>query len=325
MRPVLPFLLLLLAASLRAAPLSLDQIDCLAELHLALKAQLAEMNEVFGEPEALVRYEQEYRQAVREQTAEITPVADLEERLAGAELVLFGDTHTEIESQENTIEALRAMRRGDGPVTLVIEWIDRSFQAEVDAFLAGETDGATLREAVEYDRHWSFSWEHYLPVLEAARELGAGVLLVEDHLHRQELGDRDRDIATLTLTHRARNPGRRYLVAYGSYHTFGRGHLPDLFVAGGLAPDAVLLGEAPEVYFRALRKVRDPERLRFVRLGPGLYFVENGTPVERERETRDRFMGYAGWLEEDFRVRTPDCGAARGSRELFHELHHGLD
>lgn len=321
-RPTAAFAVaLVLAARLGAAPLTLDQVDCRAATHRALKAQMAEMNEYFGEPEALVRYEREYRAEVASRSEELTPLPDVDDRLAGSRLTLFGDTHTERSSQTNTVEALRAMRAGDGPVTLVIEFIDRSFQAEVDAYLAGELDVEALRERVQYDEHWGFSWENYRLVLEGARRLGAGLLLVENHLERHELDQRDREIVAWTMAHRARHPDTRYLVAYGSYHVLGRGHLADLFAAEGLPADTVLVGEAPEVYFRALRKVRDPDLVRFVRLSDELYFIRNGTPIERERETRDTFMGYGGWREEDFRAQLPDCQSDGGRRRLFQQLH----
>lgn len=324
-RRILAVALALLAARLPAAPLALEQIDCLAATHRALKSQLAEMNEYFGVPAPLARYEREYRDALRAGTTEVTPVETMGPRLESARLVLLGDTHTELESQLNTVEVLRTMQAGPGPVSLVIEWIDRSFQDEVDAFLAGELTPGALRAAVEYDTHWSFSWEHYLPILEAARDQGAGVLLVENHRERQELDARDRDIVEWTLAHRAAHPETRYLVVYGSYHVLGEGHLPDLFEEGGHPADAVVVGEGPEVYYQALRKVGDPDLLRYVRLGEGLYFIRNGTPVERERESRDRFMGYSGWREEDFRDQVPDCDATHPYQRRFRQLHRSLD
>lgn len=282
LRRVAPTLALLaaLAGGLGAAPLDLEEIQNRAAGYRSLVEERDELLAELPVNERLNAYQREYYAALGAPRGEPVSPAETHQALAAARGVVMADYHLAPESQRRATEVLRAMASG-GPVTLILEWIDHRYQREVDAFLAGQLDADTLRGRIHYDDHWPFPWENYLPVLEAARDVRARVVLSEDFTTKPQpsLWQRDeRVVAALTA---AADDGTRYLAIYGAFHVLGEGHLGEKLAAAGLPVDWVLTGEAPEVWFQALARHRDPDRLEYLALDAGRMFVRNGTPTER--------------------------------------------
>lgn len=283
-----------LASGLGAAPLSLAEVRDQVENFRLLQEERDELLAELPPSDNLLRYEAEYRVALGTPRWRHTEPAAVHQALAAARGVLLADYHAAPESQRRSAEVLRAMAAG-GPVTLVLEWIDHRYQGVVDAYLAGDLDAEGLRAKVRYDENWPFAWTSYRPVLEAAREVGARVVLAEDFEAEPQPTLWQRDDRVVAALRAAASPGSRFLVVYGAYHTLGAGHLGEKLAAAGLAVDWTLTGEAPEVWFKALTRHRDPDQLHFLDLGDRRLYIRNGTPNERisgEITDLESMLGY---------------------------------
>lgn len=297
--PVRSCLLHLLAvAGTLAAPLAPAAIEARIARHDRVKAQIEELEGATRTSPSFARYEDEYEAAVAGLKGRPAERATLATRLEAAHLVLVGDLHLAPASQDLSAALLEAMARGDGPLAVALEWIDRRHQAKVDAYLAGRLDAAKLKAAIGFDKTWGFSWASHRRLLEAIKAAGAAVVLAEDFRDDEGLGARDRDLTTRLAAHAAAHPGTRYLVPYGTYHVLGKGHLAERLAAALGSPATVVLTAADEVYWAALRRYRDPDRLATLDLGRDRFLVPAGDPLEQALAYRRYLLDLTG-LELD--------------------------
>lgn len=290
-----------LAVALAAAPMSPAEIRGEVARYADLQEWREELGEEFQESASLVAYRREYYAALGSPRSRRVAPVRVHRALAGAATVLMSDFHLTARSQERGAEVLEAMSRGAGSVILVLEWIDRSFQAEVDAYLAGDLDLATLRERVRYDEVWPFPWEPYAGVLATAKRVGAKVKVVDELLADRQPSLRERDDLVVAAVEdlRARDPQVRVLVIYGAFHVLGRGHLGEKLAGAGHPASMTLVGEAPGIYHEALHRARDHDLLDYLSLGGGRYYVQNGTPLERLRDEVRSLEGFLGYADDD--------------------------
>jgi hypothetical protein len=323
--PFFALILLLSASSLYAAKISKDEFNRLRVTEKLLRAQISEMESEFESSSSLDKYRVEYLASVAGKKP--IPVSEnaMAKHLEKAQYVFLGDEHTTDESQRNTIAVLAMMLKSKKPVTLVIEWIDDSYQNDVNLYLAGKTTLKSMRSKVEFDKHWGFSWASYSKILSAAKKMKVPVLLVERLKNRHSLADRDSYIAKAIARDAASNKNMRYLTVYGEYHLLGPDHLTDKCAKLGLKPQTILVGDAPEVYWKLLGTIKDPEKVVFAQLRSNVFYIRNGTPLERSFSYRSYLMKILGWDQSDFSDEisasdiVPEAAASVSNR--FDQLH----
>lgn len=283
-----------------AGEISKDEYNRLRAADKTLRAQISEMETQLKASPSLKKYMKEYEAAIPAAAPQPIPDAEMIKKLAGAKFVLLGDEHTTARSQANTVRVLKMMKTAKEPLTLVLEWIDISFQKDIDAFLAGKLAVAGLKSKISFDRLWGFSWSDYSKILSAAKQLKVPVLLAERLKGTHSLSDRDTFITSTISAHAKANQGMRYLVVYGDYHILGRDHLSDKLAKAGFKPQLRLIGDAGEVYWKLLGKLKDPEKIGFAGLGSDIFYIVNGTPAERSMSYRNYLMKLLGYSKSDF-------------------------
>lgn len=284
-------LALALAGAALARPLDATEVEMLAGDRAVLEEQIEYLEEDLGDHPDLERYEAEYRAALEGATPKPLGRRRFAAALKNARTVLLGDEHTSLDSQDDAVRVIGSMASGAGPLHVVLEWVDRRHQATVDAFLTGRMRTQDLRDAVDYDRHWSFPFEGYAKVLEVMRKHQARAHLVEDFEAHLDLTTRDQRITQVVQGIRARDPKARVLVIYGVFHLLGKGHLFDRLSAIGARPELVLVGEAPQAYWSALVRDQDTEVAALQDLGGGKVLLRGGEP-------NARLFGYREYLRE---------------------------
>ena len=316
----------LLAAGLgtaMAGEISKDEFDRLRAVDKLLRSHISEMESQLKASPSLKKYMKEYEAALPKTAPQPVSDSEMAKMLAGARYVMLGDEHTTARSQANTVVVLKMMKAAKEPVTLVIEWIDVSFQKEVDAFLAGKISVKDLKTKISFDKLWGFSWTDYAKILSAAKQLKVPVLLTERLKGTHSLSDRDSFITSTVAAHAKQNAGMRYLVVYGDYHILGPDHLSDKLEKAGLKPQLQLIGDAPEVYWKLLGKVKDPDKIGFARLTDNIFYVVNGTPAERSLSYRNYLMKLLGYTKSDFEdwAGPADVKPKIGTSRSFDTLH----
>ncbi len=283
-----------------AVPLSDQKQGWMVSVDNLVLEHIDELEENLHANEALDRYESEYRAVLEGRTGTAVSKEQMAQKLAKADCVFLTDEHTVLKAQQNTLWVLEAMAKGQKPLTLVLEWIDATFQSEVDAYLRGEFDVEELKKRVRYVELWAFPWEGYRAILERARELNVPVLFADSFIAHKSLAVRDDQVVAKMCAFQAKEPEARFLVVYGAFHVLGKDHMAEKAAKAGIKPDYCLVGEASDIYWQALAKYDDPELFPFLDLGSSIFYIQNGSPVERHRSYRKYLMDLLGWFDDDF-------------------------
>ncbi|MBU1106096.1 MAG: ChaN family lipoprotein [Candidatus Riflebacteria bacterium] len=320
---LLAIALVAVLAVANAAEISKDEFKRLRQVEVSLQQQISEMEAELKTSTQLEKYKKSYLAAVPAATPRPLSDSEMAKIIAGARYVFMGDEHTTNQAQINTSIVLGMMRASKEPVTLVIEWVDISFQKEIDAFLAGRLPLKELRAKISFDKLWGFSWSSYSKILSNAKRLKAPILLVERLKASHSLADRDSFITATIANHAKQAKNMRYLVVYGDYHTLGAGHLSQKMAQAGFKPQTILIGDAAETYWKLLGKIKDPAKIGFADLGGGTYYIRNGTPLERSLSYRNYLMKMVGFKKGDFEewIGPDDIVPQSASRSNFETLH----
>ena len=315
--------LLFLGSAAGAAEISKGEYNRLRQVEKGLQQQIEEMEAELKASSQLAKYKKSYLAAVPATAPKPMSDAEMAKILAGARYVFMGDEHTTDQAQANTSTVLRMMRASKEPVTLVIEWVDISFQKEIDAFLAGSLPLKNLRTKISFDKLWGFSWSAYSKILSTAKQLKTPVLLVERLKGSHSLADRDSFITATIASHAKKAENMRYLVVYGDYHILGADHLSQKMAKAGFKPQTILVGDAVETYWKLLGKVKDPAKIGFASLGGATYYIRNGTPLERSLSYRNYLMKILGFKKGDLEewIGPGDIVPQSASRSNFDTLH----
>jgi hypothetical protein len=312
---------LCLTCNCLAVPLSDESIENQLRVSEKLQEQIAQIEAIFEDTGELNTYEEEFKKALTERKASPLTEKLLFERIGDTPYVFVADVHTSRETQTLIIEVMRQMS-GASPVTVVLEFIDRQFQHEVDDYLAGNIDLETLRVSICYEQYWNFSWDSYCRILEEARNLSFFVLLTENLEEENDLYVRDVMVSSAIGAHRNANPGMHYLVPYGTYHLLGNNHLTERLTQQGLAPQLIVVDEADIHYWNTLKVVKDPELIKAMDLGDNLYYIQRDSPIERLKAYRAYLMTVTGWMEEDFTEPLDSIMAQlKERRSIFGRIH----
>jgi len=309
-------------ARLDAGEISKEEFSRLRLVEKILKSHISEMETHIKPSASLKKYMKEYEAAVPKTAPRPVTDAEMAKVLTGAKYVLLGDEHTTSTSQKNTVLVLKMMKASKEPLTLIIEWVDISFQKDIDAFLAGKIPVKDLRGKISFDKLWGFSWADYAKILTAAKQLKTPVLLVERLKGTHSLSDRDTFITSTISAHAKQHAGMRYLIVYGDYHILGPDHLSDKLAKAGFSPQTLLIGDAGETYWKLLGKIKDPDKIGFAELKKDVYYIVNGTPLERSISYRNYLMKLLGFTRSDFEewVGPSDIKPQSGKND-FNSLH----
>lgn len=114
--------------------------------------------------------------------------------------VWLGEHHNSVKDhdlQADIVRKLYQSRQGAAsPSTgkslgIGLEQVQVKFQGALDDYIDGKISATEMRELVEWDKRWLWSFEGYLPVFETARELG--VPLVALNVNSEDLALVEKD------------------------------------------------------------------------------------------------------------------------------------
>jgi len=262
------------------------------EMQGALAARLDALLE--PPPPYLARYRARFEAEFPAWTGRVLAPADLDVRLAAAELIFIGDYHSLPQSQRTALRLLRRLQRRGRAPALALEMLPAERQALVDAFLAGRLARARFVQQVEAERLWDFPWQPVQTLLDFARYHRLPVIALNTRPRRAEraLAERDRRAAALIAAQRRREPARPLLVLFGDYH-LADGHLPAAAARAGAraglppARSLRIFQNQEALFWQSLTPAgRAPEILA---LAGGDLCIQSATPLMK-------LQSYVHWL-----------------------------
>ena len=91
-------------------------------------------------------------------------------QLAAKRAVFVGEIHDRYDHHLNQLEIIRRLHQADANVAIGVEYFPRSFQAQVDDYIAGRTTVQEFLRATEYFQNWGYDYRLYAPIFRYARE-----------------------------------------------------------------------------------------------------------------------------------------------------------
>jgi len=105
---------------------------------------------------------------------------EFETALWEAQVVCFGETHSDPHHHYAQLEALRLLAaraaREQVPLGVGFEMFQQPFQGPLSAFVSGQLEEAPFLEQTEYKKRWAFDFALYRPLLRLARKADLAAL-----------------------------------------------------------------------------------------------------------------------------------------------------
>lgn len=93
--------------------------------------------------------------------------------LSGARAVFIGENHDRYDNHLSEVEVIRRLHEhSPGHWAVGVEFIQRRFQPQLDAYLAGSIDEREFLIGTEYFDRWGFDYRLYRPIFRYAKENG---------------------------------------------------------------------------------------------------------------------------------------------------------
>ncbi|ESQ13165.1 MAG: hypothetical protein N838_16195 [Thiohalocapsa sp. PB-PSB1] len=139
------------------------------------------------------------------ESASVSELEDLLDRLADKRVVFVGESHDRFEDHLNQLAVIQGLHARGRDLAIGMEFFQQPFQPQLDAFVAGELDEAALLRKTEYFERWRYDYRLYRPLLRFARE--HGIPIVALNIER-EITDKvgDQGIASLDQAEASRIP-----------------------------------------------------------------------------------------------------------------------
>lgn len=102
-------------------------------------------------------------------SGEILPSASLFAELAEQQVVLLGERHDSLSHHRWQLHTLSGLHAHHPDMVIGLEMLPREAQPALDAWIAGELDEAAFLEQSQWNAHWGFDPDLYLPILHFAR------------------------------------------------------------------------------------------------------------------------------------------------------------
>jgi uncharacterized iron-regulated protein len=92
-----------------------------------------------------------------------------DERLRAARVIFVGEEHANPHDHAAEIEVLERAFAADPSLGFAFEMLPRTYQASLDAYVAGTIDEKAFLKAVDWEQTWGYPWGLYKPLLEFCR------------------------------------------------------------------------------------------------------------------------------------------------------------
>lgn len=267
-------------------------------LHLALyrKQKALIGRAVEGSSRAFRAYEGRYRRRTRS-FQRVLSSAEVNERVAAADVVYVGDYHTLRHAQKSYLKLVEAALGSGRRVVLALEFVEGQHQAALDAYLSGRSGEATFLRKIGHAPSGGFDlWPGFRAIFQLAREKGLEAIAID----RRARGERSLAIrdqyAAERIAEVATAPDRPLvLVLVGQFHV-APGHLPAKVreeLGEHRREHLVIYQNCEGIYWQLARKGRADE-IDAVLVRDGELCLFNASPLVCQQSFLDYLEAEAG-------------------------------
>lgn len=109
-----------------------------------------------------------HRRIIRIRDREVTPFHTMINEIGAAGAIFIGEAHTEPAHHQTQLDVIRALHDRDVSLAVALEMIKKDDQADLDAWVAGETSEEDFVPI--FLRNWGFDWHLYRDIFLYVRE-----------------------------------------------------------------------------------------------------------------------------------------------------------
>ncbi|PCJ16674.1 MAG: hypothetical protein COB02_15730 [Candidatus Cloacimonadota bacterium] len=286
-------------SSLFSQKTNLKQINNNELYSKSLHCELGELKASFTASKSFDKYEAEYLSYVSQLSPKFISENSFLDDLKQADVIVMADNHVSYGSQSNSVEIIKKLAKNSNGLNLVIEWIDTSFQAVVNQYLRDQLSLNELKEKIQFDKLWAFSWDSYKRVLQTAKENKVAVYLVENLKNTKNLVVRDQHIFDSVLKIQSLNKSKKILIIYGTYHSLGLNHLFERFKKNKQKTVSIV-SQAENAYWIALKTSLDSDRLHQLQLSKDIYYLHDSAPQDQLYDERMYYLNLLDMDEDEY-------------------------
>lgn len=264
---------------------------------------------------AFLAYQRRYERATRTYRRVLT-TAQVDKRIAAADVVYVGDYHTLRLAQSAYLELVRQALTGRRRVVLALEFVESRHQPTLDAFLAGKLSEKKFLAKIGHPYRGPFDiWPGFAPILELARKKKLSVIAIDRRApgpRSLELRDQGASEAIATALGAADRP--LVMVLVGQFHV-APAHLPkqvERRVTRSL--DSLVVYQNAEGVFWSLARKGLASTTDAVQISQRELCLINTSPVVSQRSFLDYVEAEAGDAPLD------EVGIATTFRHLAREI-----
>lgn len=272
------------------------------KLYLSIKSELALFEKI--KPREIASYERAFRASLPAR-GRATSRKELFAAARGARAVLVGDFHPFRQSQKGFLRLAEECAPLLPGLVIALECLQQAHQVAVNEYLAGYITLEELRDKIDFEHYWPFSWENYREILQFAKKLKLPVIalnILERKRSTSMLRERDRAAADRIFAELSARPRATVFALYGELH-LARPHLPtDLRERLGRGARVTVVHQNdPQLYWSA-PKLRNGQKPEVLKLSADEFCIMNSVPWVKLRSYLDWLEGSPssdGWEELD--------------------------
>ena len=224
---------------------------------------------------SIQKYQQAYEQEINRSPWEIGRKQELFKQMDKSQIVYIGDFHAQAQSTRAVLRIARKL--GAQNVSLGLECFFVEHQKIINTYLAGHLSEREFLKKIEWKKNWGFPWEYTRPLMKWASQHKVPIIALNSATKRK-FSDQDRFTAGLISAALKANPARKMLVQFGDFHLASK-HLPaEVRKVNRKVSDVVLLQSPENLYFKLLKKYKDPSNADFVKLSANRWALMSVLP-----------------------------------------------
>lgn len=212
---------------------------------------------------SIQKYQQTYEEELNRSSWEVGRKQELFKQMDKSQVIYIGDFHAQAQSTRAVLRVARKL--GAQNVSLGLECFFVEHQKVVNTYLAGHISEREFLKKIEWKKNWGFPWEFTRPLMKWASQNKVPIIALNSGGNKK-FSDQDKATAVLISDGLKQHPERKMLVQYGDFHLATK-HLPfEVKKLNKKIIDVVLLQSPENLYFKLLKKRKDPSTIDFIKL-----------------------------------------------------------
>lgn len=224
---------------------------------------------------SIQKYQQTYEQELNRCSWEVGRKKELFKQMDKSQIVYIGDFHAQAQSARAVLRIARKL--GAPNVCLGLECFFVEHQKIINIYLSGHLSEREFLKKIEWKKNWGFPWEFTRPLMKWASQNKVPVVALNS-MSKRSFAEQDRFTAGLITRVLKSDPHRKMLVQFGDFHLASQ-HLPaNVRKLNRKISEVVLLQSPENLYFKLLKKYKDPSTADFIKLSSNRWALMSVLP-----------------------------------------------